>query len=451
MKLMADDPAMMLRAGPGTVVPWVRWLIASACVITVAALAIGGRLLIHELAWFDGESMGEWWLRDGVAYFAAIAIISCVVPGSKLSRFVHAAIALPIIHAAVVWIGWFTWQHELPTLSSVSDGRAFASWVPFAEVALVAIPATAFVAWLIARRRKGEWPHAFVMLALAQLLLVGLWMPIALQMFGRSPEDFWVTTEYWRSGDSLLPHPFRMAFAVTVPALVVAIIYTLLAVRRAGWLRAHRKGVVIGTCVLLAIAMLARMNAEARPMVLYSNFVPLLLVGVLVAVSALLALAVSMLVRGYRLRRKFAARERMVGVVVADTSEPVFGLEIPSWLRGPRMHQRPFAIATATGPIPVTGAELVAPLPATTTLLGRDEVLGLIHPGDTVVVAGQTQDEAGPFRTSSAPLAGALYVAPADVERAGLASAVLAMWRPCVAYLLIVTAVALPGLAALLG
>jgi hypothetical protein len=68
-----------------------------------------------------------------------------------------------------------------------------------------------------------------------------------------------------------------------------------------------------------------------------------------------------------------------------------------------------------------------------------------------VVVAGQTKDEGGPFRSSSAPLAGSLYVAPADVERAGFVSAALAMWRPCVAYLLIVTAVALPGLAALLG
>ena len=48
-------------------------------------------------------------------------------------------------------------------------------------------------------------------------------------------------------------------------------------------------------------------------------------------------------------------------------------------------------------------------------------------------------------------LSGELALSPADAERAGLTSMTLAMWRPCVAYLLIVTAVAIPGLVAVLA
>ncbi|HUS27394.1 MAG TPA: hypothetical protein VMZ53_02765 [Kofleriaceae bacterium] len=454
---MTDDPAMMLRAaGPGSVATWVRWLVASACVVTVLALLIGGNLLVRELAWFDEQSQGQFWMRRGIAYLAMFAIIGCLLPGSRLSRFLHAAIVLPILHAVLVVIGWNLWQHELPMLSNMSDGRAFAAWFPFSKVALIAIPSTALVAGVIARRRKAEWAHAFTMLSLSMLLLVGLWMPIALGLWGNAPGDTWVTdpvVEDYRVSyfKTLLPHPLEMTLLIVIPPIVAGIAYTTLSLRRSAWVRAHRKGFIIATSILLGLAILFRMGAAASPMVLYSNFVPLLLVGVLVAVSALVALAFSMLMRGYRLRRRFISQERMVGVVVADSKEPIFGFEIPSWLRGPRLVQRTFAISTSQGTIPVTGAELVAPLPTGTTLLGRDETLGLIHPGDTVIIAGQTEDAGGPFRSTTAPLAGSLYVAPADVERAGLVSAALAMWRPCVAYLLIVTAVALPGLAALLS
>jgi len=456
MKLMADDPAMLLRSGPGTVVSWVRWLVASACIVTILALWVGGRLLVHELAWVDEQSQGQFWLRHGVAYIALLAIMIAVLPGSQLSRYIQAAIALPILHAGLVVIGWLVWKHEMPMLSNMSDGRAFAAWFPFEKVTLIAIPGTAMLAALIARRRKGEWAHAFTMLSLSLLVLVGLWMPIALEVFAQTPNDTWVTDPIAEASrlpyaQALLPHPIAMTLLIVIPPAIVALAYTLLALRRSAWMRAHRMHVVVAMCILLSVALIARMNSQARPMVLYSNFVPLLLVGVLVSVTALVVLALSMLARGYGLRRRFTARERIVGVVQADGSDPVFGIEIPSWLRGPRLLQRPFAILTSQGPIPVTGAELVAPLPASTTLVAGDEALGLIHPGDTVVVAGQTRDADGPFRSSSAPLAGSLYVAPADVERAGIASAALAMWRPCVAYLLIVTVVALPGLAALLG
>jgi hypothetical protein len=42
-------------------------------------------------------------------------------------------------------------------------------------------------------------------------------------------------------------------------------------------------------------------------------------------------------------------------------------------------------------------------------------------------------------------------VAPAALDRPGFPSVALVLWRPCVAYLLIVSAIAVPALAALLA
>jgi len=53
------------------------------------------------------------------------------------------------------------------------------------------------------------------------------------------------------------------------------------------------------------------------------------------------------------------------------------------------------------------------------------------------------------WRSRASPIADAMYVAPTSFDRVGFASAALVMWRPCVAYLLIVSAIALPALAAL--
>ena len=67
-------------------------------------------------------------------------------------------------------------------LSNMSDGRAFAAWFPFVNGHARRDPAAASVS--IARRKKGEWPHAFATLALAELLLLGLWLLIAITSAG---------------------------------------------------------------------------------------------------------------------------------------------------------------------------------------------------------------------------------------------------------------------------
>jgi hypothetical protein len=184
-------------------------------------------------------------------------------------------------------------------------------------------------------------------------------------------------------------------------------------------------------------------------LLLYSNFLPVLLAAALVAMVSLVALGGVTWWRTAATHRAFTSRERRGGTVVDDGDEPVIGLEITSWLRGPRVVQRPFSVRTSIGTLPVRGAHLVAAIPAATTQLRTGESIEVLGPGEDVQIAGHGTAGGDPFRTSAAPLADAMYVAPASFESDGFASAALVMWRPCVAYLLIVSAIALPALAAL--
>jgi hypothetical protein len=428
------DPAMMLRAGPGTLPRWTRYVIGLASVITVVAIWLGGQLLADELNWFWGRE--NFWLPKGVAIVAALAIAVCFAPPSKLSRFLRLAVMLPLIHAGLVLFAWQVWKINCERLAETSDGRAFASWFPFTRATLYGAGALVTLSFLVAKKR--DWVHALTTLSLSSLLLVGLWMPVISATTGNA--DGW-----WTGVTTVLPHPIRTALLIVIPPLLVATAFTYVSLRR----RVPNVKLALG--VLFALATACRLNGEAAAMVIYANYVPLLLVALILATSSLGVLAIVTLVRGQLARSKFAARERLVGVVDCADQDAVVALEVASWLRAPRVVQRSFAIATSAGTIPVSGADLIAPLPAATTLLARGETLGIIHGGDAVVVAGHARAGGDPFRTSASPLAGDLAIAPAHVERAGVTSMTLAMWRPCVAYLLIVTAVALPGLAALLS
>jgi hypothetical protein len=174
-----------------------------------------------------------------------------------------------------------------------------------------------------------------------------------------------------------------------------------------------------------------------------------LLVATLVAICALVALGVVSWMRSWRMSRSFGALESHGGTVVDDGEPVAIGLEITSWLRGPRVIQLPFSVRTSVGTLPIRGAHLVAAIPASTTQLAIGESIAIVRAGDDVQIAGADDAGGDPFRTSAAPLADAMYVAPASLEYGGFASAALVMWRPCVAYLLIVCAIALPALAGL--
>jgi len=337
------------------------------------------------------------------------------------------------------------WSSVSRYLRDSDAATAFATHFPIAAVVAGTALAFACIAGLLARRRSGEWIHGFAMLALAELLLLGLWIPIACSAWPGGLGEWWSVHE-----PLLADAPARVAFVVAPPT-VVAIGFTVIALRRPAWLIASHGAVGGALGMLMLVAISTRVDASGRVMLLYSNFVPLLLAGALVAISALVVLGSVTWWRSWRAHRAFSARERRGGSVTTDGDEPAIGLEITSWLRGPRVVQRPFAVATSVGTLPVRGAHLVAPVPAATTQLRVGERLAVLKAGDEVQIAGHGDAGGDPFRTSAAPLVDGMFVAPAALDKPGFPNVALVMWRPCVAYLLIVSAIAVPALAALLA
>jgi hypothetical protein len=104
-------------------------------------------------------------------------------------------------------------------------------------------------------------------------------------------------------------------------------------------------------------------------------------------------------------------------------------------------------------PIPV-GAELAASLPELSTILQVGESVAVLRRGDRVVVGGLIVPAADhPFRGSSALVPGpaGVVVRREGDDRDDFADVALVAWRPCVALLVILTAVAIPALAAVVA
>ncbi|NVB83341.1 MAG: hypothetical protein HOV81_33525 [Kofleriaceae bacterium] len=443
-----NEPNLALRGAPGALRSWIRGVVAAAALLTVAMVGLGGQLLYGQLDW--AHSSGQWWLREGVALLVVGWIaLSFVIP-ARNSPFIRLAVLLPVAHAGAIAIGWTLWS-RVATHVTLDARSPLAAELPLAKLALVASLVFVLVALLVAKRRSGEWVHGFAVLALSELLLVGLWLPTVAAVWDAPTPSYMVTEPGW-----LAQLPKLVAWVV-VPPTLAAIAYTVLVLRRSRWLAARKRLAVNTVTTLFCLACLARLSADADAMILYAHFVPVLLVAAVVAIAAIVSLAGVLATRALVIHRRFSSRERVRGVVTADGTELALGVEISSWLRGPRVVQRSFSVATAHGMIPVSGANLVAAIPAASTQLETGEALGVVRPGDTVEIAGHVatpsvEPGAGdPFRTLAGPSAEAIWIAPVCGERGGFASLALELWRPCVAYLLIVTALAVPALAALLG
>jgi hypothetical protein len=107
-------------------------------------------------------------------------------------------------------------------------------------------------------------------------------------------------------------------------------------------------------------------------------------------------------------------------------------------------------VTSARGDIAIdTGADVAMPIPQMSTHLAVGESMELARAGDAVVVAGLVPPPSDhPFRDSVALVPGPSGVIVGDPGRPlrGFANVALAMWRPCLAYLVIVIAVASIGL-----
>jgi hypothetical protein len=127
---------------------------------------------------------------------------------------------------------------------------------------------------------------------------------------------------------------------------------------------------------------------------------------------------------------------------------------ITSWLRAPRFELGSFVVTTGREDVLVpAGAMYAGSLPIATTLLRPGESAELLYRGHRVIVSGY-DEYAGdhPFRAARVlvPSPSGVFVARAEDPGTWFDDVALASWRPCVAYLAIVMAVAIPGLVAAL-
>ncbi|HEY5921010.1 MAG TPA: hypothetical protein VIV11_05035 [Kofleriaceae bacterium] len=429
----------MNRKRPGELAGWAVALIIAACCVTFAGVALGVDLVYGMI---DPAVVKRGWVPYALTYVTAFCVLVAWLPPARLSRALRVAVLLPAVHAFVIGLAWPAWHALSRFFTNHTSTSELVTRFPLAAVVGASLVGFLGFALIVARRRSGEWQHGFVMLALSELLLLGLWLPISIAI---DPGG----GDWWSSGQPLVDDALGRALFTVIPPTVIAATFAAAGMLQPARLLAARSRIIGFVGALFAIALVTRADASAREMLLYSNLLPLLFAAMFVAIAALVLFGIALALRSYRAHRAFTKQRSSDGVIVLDDDQaPVAGFEITSWLRGPRVLQRPFAVSIAGGTIPVRGAHIVAALPAATTQLEIGEAYAALRPGDRVRIAGHSAAGGDPFRTSAAPLAGELFVAPFERASSGFTHVALAMWRPCVAYLLIVVAIALPALAA---
>ncbi|HEY0251752.1 MAG TPA: hypothetical protein VGC41_09505 [Kofleriaceae bacterium] len=449
MELRDNLELTAFRTAPGSLSPWVRAALVLACIATVALPFAGERMLYLQ----GGEATGipKWIFNNALALVGLVGVAAIAMPSFYLSRFLRIAMLLPLVHVALIAIAWPVWtQLVAPKLDTVHRWYYLSTKLPISWFLVGELVVTSLAAYAISvRRRDTAWSHSFVMIALVDLPLVGLWLPVVAWMTCHGARDLEIDPSY------ALEHPRRLTVLVTVPPMVVAILYTTFAMRwpdRAKQLGLHTGGAI---AALFAFAFVTRTDAPPAARVVYANFIHVLLAAQIVAAIAPTMFALGLWRNAAAIRKELASKARSItGVVVAPDREKVVAcFEIAGWLRPPRPLVRSFSITTPDGELVVPGARLHAPLDPATTLLEPGESFGALRDGDWVTVSTvPTESAEGPFRSLATPLVAANpAVAPVSLPPVTFADLALALWRPAVAYLVILVALSAPALAALLA
>ncbi len=432
------------RPRAGDLARWVRWLMVGAAVLTVVIALVVPRLFL------EAEGMhAPKVLELGLAGVVMIALVWAIAVQSPVSVGARVAVVLPLTHLVLVTavaIAWVAFGSRLEIAHSLVP---LADALPLGAIVGAVGAATIISAVVIARRRRREVIQVAVMIALVQLLALGAWLPFA-SSFGVDAFDF---AKNWIRPAALFEtfhRPVALAMFALVPPLAISIGYATIATRRTRWLAEIRAPMVMLLGVALLFGCGLRSSANATALTIYLNFMPWLLAVAFVAVAMIALLCGSYLVAAARHRRAIARDRRQFTGTIAGT-DVVACVAVRSWLRGPEIVVDGFEITTPDGAVPVPpGAILAAPLPLASTALEVGEGLAALHGGTPVALAGFDRPADGsPFRRSLAPTAsGSVVVGPAQRDAdGGLAQIALAAWRPCVAYLLIFLAVAIPALA----
>ena len=454
MAMLADprelDIMDLARPRVGQVDRWVRFMIALALGATFAVLFAGPRAM-----WSHGAPAGlpRFWFENALVIGFVLAIGVAAAPTTSTSRFVRIAVLLPVVQTVLMAVAWLAWQLLRHRLPGAVDSTPMFRTLPVTIVLATQVLAIAGGARLVARWRKREWLHAVLMIALVNMLLLGLWLPVASETYRGDSLEAWSTVE------RAFASPLRLVAYVLVPPFVGALAFTFTALR---WPQIWRRNIAVFILLVLAlvIAIAYRKDTTEISAFVYANFMHVLACSAIVAIGALVALGAGLWIDNVRGRRLLARDGTLTGTIVnTDACETitVSTLEIPSWLRGPKAATGAFCVNTQHGEVPVPGGvRVVAPTPISSTLLRSGEAVPTLRCGDRVTLAGYVTatnrpEIDGPFRHTSAPIPGARGITVGRIgdERYGFTHLALDLWRPSLAYLLIVAAVSLPALAAL--
>jgi hypothetical protein len=318
--------------------------------------------------------------------------------------------------------------------------------------------AALLVAALVGVGRRGVpgWLRGAALFAFVFLIVLGAWLPTVV---GASGFDSGSDVAAARFARGLLP------WIVGVPLVAAAVATGW--VMRARWSGpAPREVRVLGSSELrilgwstlgigYVIAIAAAPRDYPRQLVL-SNLAHVLAGAVALAWCALLALAIGHL-RAVRAVRHDLRRPRpwvQDGVVYVDgppgSKHPAIArLQFLGWLGGFAASATGFRLRTRGADLPVpAGARVVTHLGPWSVSAAPGDSLAVVEAGDQVVVSGFVAPvTGGPFREASAPVAGSSgLVISLDGEarpRAGT-EVVLALWRPCLLFLLASVLAALP-------
>jgi len=439
------DPTLDLaRPREGSVDAWVRCVVVLAVGCTLAVLFSGPRVVWMR----DAHTVGlpRFWFENTLAIgFLSTLVLACL-PSARGSRYVRIAVLLPVVQMVTLLVSWIAFQVLRSRMPIAVDATPLFETLPVRVVLPWMALAIGVGARIVARPRRREWLHATVMFALVNLLLLGLWLPIAGSEY--AGHGYFV----WDKVERALQHPTSIVAFIVVPPFIGALVFTATALR---WPTIWRRngGVVFALLLLaLIVGIMCRRDVDEVGAFVYLNFIHLISAAAILTVTAIAVLGASIWISNARGRRRLDEPGVLTGTITSTHSIAL--LELTSWLRGPRPACDAFHVSTSFGEVPVpAGARVVAPTPLATTLLRGGEAVKTLEPGDRVALAGYVRSSTdGPFRATSAPIPGAAGITVGRVgdERYGFTHVALDLWRPSVAYLLICVAVALPGLAALL-
>jgi hypothetical protein len=439
-------------------------LIIGACFVSIAIAALGMDSMWGSVEWiinFNAPMHREsFWYTNGLAIAMAIALCAAWLPTFPVSRLLRVAVLMPILHLVAIVVAGIAWSVLRHEVELAGWGSSHLPKIALPSAAALVVASAAVLAIGIAiKRRHGEWAHATVMLTLSFLLLVGLWLPILARLSVSAPGPFRAAEalqEYgdelgwywnWRSSHRLLSREVFTLLAI-VPTALIAVGFTALRFRspRAfarikGWPSTTVK-------LLLGGAILAALTSPDEGWLLYLESSYLVLFAALLAIGALITLTVTTRLGSLAAHFWFRRLPKLEGVIAHDDDGEAARFEITSWLRGPRLATRSFVVTTPHGSVPLDGVHVLAPIPATTTNLDVGEHAPVLQPGDRVVIAGRATKGADPFRSIGGTDIAVIAARGSRPYR--FSDATLVVWRPAVAYLAILIAVALPYLSIVL-